>query len=144
MWLKRRRARRDHWYAQQRDHQVLVDAALAGAGFHSWRSFYDGDASRQSNEVSLREIDDGEFRWRIIWFPTTEVVAWPFRWRDERWHHAVRGSTWLRSPVPSGKALVPAPLPEMIYVVGKAESADRGRERTADAVSLAAIRTALA
>jgi hypothetical protein len=144
-WLKRRRTRaaeRERWFAQQREHQVLVDPVTAGADFPSWKSFYNGDARRREDEVTLGEIIDGEFCWRIIWFPTTEVVAWPFRWRDERWHSTVLGQSHLRSPHPSGKTLGPAPLPEMIYSLGVAESASEGLRRLGSASTLAELRAA--
>jgi hypothetical protein len=143
-WLKRRRARdmeRDRLLALQRAHDALVERAMAGADFRSWQSFYDGDTRRRANEVKLREIADGEFWWRIIWFPTMEVVAWPFRWRDERWHGVVLG------PAPgtmTTKAMGPALLPEMIYVIGRAYSADTARQRVSSASSLLEVRAALA
>jgi hypothetical protein len=99
---------------------------MADVDFDSWQSFYDGDTRRRANEVKLSEVADGEFWWRITWFPTMAVVAWPFRWRDERWHGKVRGQTHPRTPQPSTKAMGPAPLPEMIYVVGRADSAEEG------------------
>jgi hypothetical protein len=70
-----------------------------------------------------------------------EVVAWPFRWRDERWHGVVLG------PAPGtmrSKAMGPALLPEMIYVIGRAYSADAGKQRVSSASNLVEVRAALA
>jgi hypothetical protein len=117
---------------------------MVAADYRSWQSFYDGDTRRRANEVRLSEIADGEFWWRIIWFPTMEVVAWPFRWRDERWHGKVLGQTYLMTPHPSTKAVGPAPLPEMIYVIGRADSAEAGKQRVSSASTLVEVRAALA
>jgi hypothetical protein len=146
-WLKRRRARdveRHRLEALQGEHDALVEHAIDGADFRSWQSFYDGDARRRANEVKLIEFADGEFRWRVIWFSTTEVVAWPFRWRDELWHGKVLGQTYLRTPQPSTKAMGPVPLPEMIYVIGRADSAEAAKQRVSSASTLIELRAALA
>ena len=144
-WRRRPRAvERERWLVQQREHQAVVEPLIAGADFHSWKVFYDGDSRRRGKEIVLGEVDDGEFCWRVIWFPTTEVVAWPFRWRDERWHSTVIGQTVLRTPQPSTKTLAPAPVPEIIYLVGNAESAESGKGRISSASTLDDVRAALA
>jgi hypothetical protein len=144
-WRRRPRVmERERWLAQQREHQALVEPLIAGADFRSWKAFYDGDSRRRGKEVVLGEIDDGEFCWRVIWFPTTEVVAWPFRWRDERWHSTVIGHTVLRTPQPSTKTLAPAPVPEIIYSLGSAAGAEDGKRRISSASTLNDVRGALA
>ena len=150
-WQRRPHAvERNRWLAAQREHQALVEPVVAAADFPSWKAFYNGDPRRRRSEVTLGEIADGEFYWRIIWFPTTEVVAWPFRWRDERWHRglATLPSSNIRGPVTMSIPVVvgigPAPLPEAIYLLGHAESADEGKRRIPSASTLDQIRTVLA
>ena len=135
--------KRDRWLAEHRARQALIEPLIAGADFRSWKAFYDGDARRRGKEVALGELADGEFCWRIIWFPTTEVVVWPFRWQDERRHRALYGQVGQRTR-PSDVTIGPAALPEMIYVIGRVESADEGRQRVASASTLDKVRCTLA
>ena len=99
-WGRRPRVvERERWLADQREHEALVEPVIAAADFGSWKAFYDGDPRRRGQEVVLGEIADGEFCWRVIWFPTTEVVAWPYRWRDERRHRALFARTAVQRAV---------------------------------------------
>jgi hypothetical protein len=143
-WRRRPRAmQRDRWLAVLRKHELLVERVIAGADFHSWREFYDGDVRRRGKEITLEEFVDGEFCWRVIWFPTTEVVAWPYRWRDERWHLATSGGPGGRTS-PSSMVNVPAPLPELIFLLGHSERAGAGIRRVGEDATLTEPRAALA
>jgi len=145
LWRRRPHAvERDRWLAQQREHQALVEPVIAGADFRSWKAFYDDDSRRRGKEVVVGDIADGEFCWRVIWFPTTEVVAWPHRWRDERWHRAVVAQPRFNTPTPATFGVGSAPLPEAIYVIGQIESAEEAKLQLSSASTLADIRGALA
>jgi hypothetical protein len=132
------------WRAKQREYLALVEPVVAAADFRSWSDFYDGDARRRAGETAIGEVVDGELQWHIIWVPTAEVVAWPFRWRAERHHRAIYGQVEQRTLGPSHMGVGAAAVPEMIYLVGRAESAEQGRMRVASALTIADVRAALA
>jgi hypothetical protein len=140
---KRRVRQRAHWAAEQREHRDRADSMLSGADFHSWRDFYRAEGRRRGLEVAVREIADGEFCWRVIWMPTREVIAWPFRWRNEHHHRAVSAGTWFRSPTPSNLRIGPAEIPAAIFLIGRADTAEDCSQKVASATSLAELRSAL-
>jgi hypothetical protein len=135
---------RDAWLAEQQEYAALLEPVIAAADFGSWSDFYDGDTRRRAGEITIGDVVDGELCWHIVWVPTTEVVAWPFRWQDERRHRAIYGQVGQRTLGPSHMGVGPAAIPEMIYVVGRAESAEQGRARMASASTLADVRGSLA
>jgi hypothetical protein len=116
---------RDAWLAEQQEYAALLEPVIAAADFGSWSDFYDGDTRRRAGEITIGDVVDGELCWHIVWVPTTEVVAWPFRWRDERRHRRIYGQVEQRTLGPSHMGVGRAAIPEMIYVVGRAEAPNR-------------------
>ena len=143
---RRRRSEQDKkWLELARRHSALVAELRAQSDYDSYEGFYSENEERRGDDVCIGTIADDQLEWTVNWLPgTREVVAFPDRWSDEDAHQ-------LRSPGVSGSwpgpAPVPlvftAPLPTLVHVLGRAESAEQARTRIASAANLDAARAAL-
>ena len=142
-WTDRRRQRAaDHefWLEQQRAHVAILEQARSVADFHSWRNFYDDDEKRRGDDVKIAEIADIELCWNVCWLPRTqEVVAFSAEWQDPQWHHFVTDGGSSEGYV----AIATAPVPELVCLLGPAETAAQARARLATVSTLAECRIVL-
>jgi hypothetical protein len=145
-WSDRRRERsavESIWLEQQRAHLAILEQAKSVADFHSWKKFYAADEDRRGDDMKITELADIELRWNICWLPRTrEVVAFSADWQDPRLHHFVTGAG--SADTGSGySAIATAPVPELVCLLGPAETLDEARARLATASTLAECRFAL-
>jgi hypothetical protein len=138
---------RREWRAIAKVHQDALQQVVDAADFRSWKDFYEADERRRGDDVVVGEVTDGELHWRICWHPRTqEVAGYGAGWVDERWHRGIVGgssSSATDSGVASNMALGPARVPEVIYLLGHAGSADRAKERLATARDLNEVRASM-
>jgi hypothetical protein len=122
---------RKQYLAMAKVHQDAVAPVLALADFHSWKDFYNADVRRRGDDVVVGEVTDGELHWKLCWHSgTQEVVAYGDSWVDERWFRViVAGGSQSSQGANVGYAdLGTARVPEVIYVLGRSQSADRATE----------------
>ena len=137
---ERHRVRAEHrrqFLEEAKVHQAAVQPIIDSADFPSWRDFYIRDERRSEDDVAVGELDDGEFHWKICWYSgTQEVVAYPATWVDERWHSVMFQAGGYGDRGGGHWSLGISKLPESIYLLGHACSADGAREQLASARDL--------
>jgi hypothetical protein len=145
--IERHRAtveRRRRLFAEAERHQAVLSSTARDAQFRSWKSFYESDTRRRGDDVVIKDLFDREIRWSVCWLPRThEVVAFAVGWADERWHPALfrsGGSIYF----PAGCAgLGVAVVPELVNMLGHAESAAAATAQLAAVSTVAEARSAL-
>jgi hypothetical protein len=139
----RHRQERERLSEEALVHHRSVERILAEADFESFHAFYERNEARRGDDIALARFADGELIWSVCWLPrTTEVVAFAVAWAETRWHENVRVTESFMA-VQTG--LSPERIPELVFVLGHAETSDRaGSAIEATNRDLASIRAALA
>jgi hypothetical protein len=100
----------------------MLDSLRERADYQSWQDFYGSNTERREGEAKIGTFNSAGLKWRIIWFRTTEVVAWAFAWNDEQQHLVPVGDV-------DGMGIGPAFVPDMIFVLGMPDSAEDAKRR---------------
>jgi len=131
---------------RDREHAALVARLSADADYDSYEEFYK-DEEREGDDTYIGEVVDGELQWEIRCLPNGEIAAFATAWTDEQAHLVYRGvpigGPGSMNGAGGGRALLPAFVPVLIVVLGRAASADDAHACIARAANLDAIRTAL-
>jgi hypothetical protein len=100
---------------------------------------------RRGDDVYLTDVSDDELRWKVCWLPrTTEIVASADAWVDGYWHRTLFGGSPASAGQPGSDPVVaPAVIPQLICVLGVAESAEAARTLLTEASTPAACRAFL-
>jgi hypothetical protein len=124
-------------------HHDAVERLIADAEFQTFHAFYEQNEARRGDDIALVRFADGEIVWSVCWLPrTSEVAAFAVAWTETRWHENVRAT---QSFVGVQAGLSPEPIPELVFVLGHAETSDRaGSAIEASNRDLASIRAVLA
>jgi hypothetical protein len=117
--------RRLAWEARHATDKAMLERLRERADYQSWEDFYGGDAERREGEAKIGTFNSAGLQWRIIWSRTTEVVAWAFAWKDEQQHLV----PVVESGEGGGIGFGPAFVPDMIFVLGRADSAEDAKRR---------------
>jgi hypothetical protein len=143
-WARHRRRVEDgrQWRQGYEQHQLALQPSLDLADFRSWKDFYEADERRRCDDVEVGEVRDGELRWKLCWHSgTQEVVAYGVAWIEERWHNgSLVGDTAAHEGRWSGTTIGPDRVPDVIHVLGCAETAEDAKWRLRGARDLTEAR----